>query len=140
MSALQELVYVSRPRVQPHTPECLDILRACLRNNGPRGLTGFLFFDRIAFAQVLEGPGAALARMVAALRADPRHADMRICRQGPIAARRFAGWDMAMADGTAQAPLFGFAPPRAVLERAQAGDAAPLLALLDALSPTGRRG
>jgi hypothetical protein len=28
----------------------LDIVQACLRNNSPRGLTGFPYFDRFFFA------------------------------------------------------------------------------------------
>lgn len=133
---LHALVYVSRPTIPPHSPDLLDIVRSCLRNNAPRGLTGFLFFDRAAFVQVLEGPEPGLEHLVRVLRTDPRHAGMRILRAGPIGARKFAGWDMAFADGTASAPLFGFAPARGVLDQAQDGEAAALLALLDALVPS----
>jgi hypothetical protein len=44
------LVHVSRPAILPHSPEVLDIVQACLRNNSPRGLTKFLYFDRFFLA------------------------------------------------------------------------------------------
>jgi hypothetical protein len=70
------------------------------------------------------------------LRAGPRHVEMRICRAEPLAGRGHARRDMAVADGTARAPLFGFSLRRAVLAQAQAGEAGPLMALIDAIQPS----
>lgn len=134
MHDLESLIYISRPAIRPHSIELLDIADACLRNNPLHDLTGFLYFDRSFFVQVLEGESARIETLCATLLDDPRHYGMRVLRRAPILRRRFACWDMALCDGTSPYPLFGFKPSRKLLEAAKQGDASALLSAIDSMS------
>lgn len=93
---LRHLFYVSRSTAEPDDlPRVLDSAR---RNNAQHGLTGALVYTGGHFAQVLEGPAAALERTMQAIEADPRHTALRRLIDGPLAERRFAQWAMALVD------------------------------------------
>lgn len=83
------------------------ILTSARTNNRRAGITGALLVSGSAFAQVLEGPRAAVAATFARIQRDPRHRNVRQLIEEPIAARRFARWSMAYA-GLAEAGPSGF--------------------------------
>ena len=135
MRFLYSLIYISRPTIQAHSVEFLDIVRACIRNNPRHGITGFLYFDRRYFVQVLEGPQSEIVALCGSLRNDTRHTNMCILREQPINARKYGVWDMAFCDGTGPNPLFGFTASDMALQDAEHGHLAGLLGAIDAIVP-----
>jgi len=118
-SDLQQLFYISRSLARPD--ELDELLRLARQLNERRGVTGVLLFTGGHFAQLLEGPAAALAVTMAAIRRDRRHEAIHELLAGPIAQRRCGDWSMAFvstpgADDLIQHLLTGpLVPP----ERAQ---------------------
>lgn len=76
-AAVRQIVDVSRPR------------------NAALDVTGALIFAESHFAQILEGPRPAVEDLMASIRRDQRHRNLRILREGPLFERRFARWSLA---------------------------------------------
>ena len=70
---LERIVYVSRAAAGVGDREVYRIIRCAHARNGADGLTGALIFLDGWFAQLLEGPPAAVGRAFAPIAADPRH-------------------------------------------------------------------
>ncbi|MBP7000753.1 BLUF domain-containing protein [Amaricoccus sp.] len=89
---LVRLVYVS-VATRPLGPEELEaIAAAARRNNPPRGLTGLLLYGGGRFYGLLEGTERRVLGRMERIVADPRHKAIRVLREDPIRARRFAEW------------------------------------------------
>ena len=103
-SDLVRIVYVSRSTVPPRPaelgiePRVARILVQSRMNNPRRGLVGALYFRDGCFFQCLEGSEDAVDRLMATLRADPRHADLRVLARTPIERTGFSAWSMKYAD------------------------------------------
>lgn len=98
MAALERMVY--RSTGTGRTDSLLNmatILAESQRNNDRDGLTGALAAHDGQYIQVLEGPAAALDRLLARLEGDRRHRDIVIIDRRPVDARLFDGWTMANA-------------------------------------------
>lgn len=98
---LRAFAYLSTPVVPFSDRDLSDLLRAARQFNAARGVTGKLVALEedegvTRFAQWIEGPADALALCVERIEADTRHTDLQVVRRGPVAARRFPGWDMAI--------------------------------------------
>lgn len=124
------IVYMSRNAVAeaPLAGEVERILAASRRNNAAEGVTGALLFNRDIFAQVLEGPPAAVERTFERIQRDPRHDAVMVLDAGPAedGRRAFADWSMALADGGASSEA-----AYAALAARQPGEAArDVLAML----------
>ncbi len=96
---LRRLVYYSRNRVAG-AADTVDatirgILAASRTNNARVGVTGALMFNAGCFAQVLEGPGAAVEATFERIQQDERHGDVSLLAFEPVAARLFTDWSMA---------------------------------------------
>jgi hypothetical protein len=65
-------------------------------NNAALGITGALMSSGRYFAQVIEGPEAAVMKLFTVIGKDPRHTDVHGLSFEPIAQRRFADWSMAL--------------------------------------------
>lgn len=108
MIRLHRVIYLSRA-VGPAARELLplaEILGASQRNNRARGLTGLLLAHDGWFLQVLEGQAEAIERLLADLRGDSRHREIRILSSGPIERPLFPHWSMGQARLTPEiAPL-----------------------------------
>jgi hypothetical protein len=91
------LLYVSRSTLPPADAAAgvAAIVAASRAGNPLVGLTGALLFTGEYFAQVLEGPGEAVDRLMASVTRDPRHTDILVVAREPITARRFGAWSMA---------------------------------------------
>ncbi|WP_161993780.1 BLUF domain-containing protein [Muricoccus nepalensis] len=103
---LHRLVYVSR-NLLAGSPgeteaEVLGILAVSRRNNARVGITGALLFSTDCFAQVLEGPLAAVQATFERIQCDQRHTDTVVLSCEAVAGREFAGWSMAYAGPAAQ--------------------------------------
>ena len=99
--ALFSLAYFSRNLIegaaQDIEAEIAGILDIAREKNRRAGITGALLFSGGCFAQVLEGPRAALEELFETIQCDPRHSEIVILHLHPIDARSFADWSMAYA-------------------------------------------
>jgi hypothetical protein len=98
---LRAFAYLSTPVVPFSDRDLNELLQSARRFNAAHGVTGKLVVLEAdegvtRFAQWVEGPADALSLCVERIDADPRHTDFRVVRRGPVMARRFPGWDMAI--------------------------------------------
>jgi hypothetical protein len=71
------------------------IVSAARARNAALDVTGALLFTGSHFAQLLEGPSAAVDELMNSIRADPRHRGVDVVLNGPVRTRRFAAWGPA---------------------------------------------
>lgn len=74
--------------------ELADLLAGARLRNEQYGITGLLVYNAGYFAQVLEGPVAAMRPLLANIAKDPRHAEYQLVSEGYIDERYFEGWAM----------------------------------------------
>jgi hypothetical protein len=72
------------------------ILKQARTNNADQGITGALMLYDDWFAQVLEGPQAAVEALYARIKVDARHDGVRLNEAGPAQKRLFGKWAMAV--------------------------------------------
>lgn len=96
--ALSEILYCSElaPDLPPDTVASI-VARARVRN-GELGITGLLVFGGQRFCQHIEGPPDALRSLMDRIARDPRHVDVRVAWQGELAARRYSGFRLGLAE------------------------------------------
>lgn len=91
---LVSVSYVST-ETDPFDDERLAALLAqSRRSNHEHDLTGMLLHRRGRFFQVLEGPQDAVDALIAKIRQDARHHDIRILLRENLEDRRFDEWTM----------------------------------------------
>jgi hypothetical protein len=98
------LLYISRSRlsgseVQSQLHEILDL---AARRNIARGITGALVHTGSDFAQVLEGPEAEVAQVMASILIDGRHDCISIVNRDEVPERSFPNWGMVLIGHLAQ--------------------------------------
>jgi ATP/maltotriose-dependent transcriptional regulator MalT len=97
--ALYRLVYASTSMLSGDADaarqQIADILSSSRRNNAADDITGALLFSDTNFAQVLEGPRAAVERLYETLHHDTRHKDLLLLLTEELEARQFPQWSMA---------------------------------------------
>ena len=97
--SLVRLAYVSRSTCDLSEldlrTQVTSILAVSRRNNGRDGVSGALLFNHGHFAQVLEGPSAAVEATFERIQHDDRHADVNLIECRAVTGRVFAGWAMA---------------------------------------------
>lgn len=76
--------------------ELADILKGARVKNAGLGITGALMLHDDWFAQILEGPQAAVEDLFTRIKADPRHNSVRLSEAGPTAKHLFDKWAMAI--------------------------------------------
>jgi hypothetical protein len=108
---LYRLVYYSRNRLahldHAAAADISQILGASRKNNTEVGISGALMFNSGYFAQVLEGPQAAIEATFERIQQDPRHGDVSLLSFNP-AERTFPKWSMAFVGRSAAgAATFG---------------------------------
>jgi hypothetical protein len=99
VAACYRLIYRSRsllPGDGKDETGLLEILRQARAHNVSQGITGALMLYNNWFAQVLEGPQAAVEALYARIKADPRHNAVRVSEAGPVAHPVFGKWAMAV--------------------------------------------
>jgi hypothetical protein len=98
---LVHLAYVSTSRLggdpQRWRPEVDRIVASARRLNAANGITGYLMFDGVEFAQILEGDEPAVMGTFLRILADRAHAQVNVLVRGAILERRFADWRMGLA-------------------------------------------
>jgi hypothetical protein len=75
------------------------IIQTSRRNNKRVGVTGFLMFDGVYFAQVLEGSRSAVTHTYNRVAGDLRHYNMHLISCIDVQERLFPGWSMGLMDG-----------------------------------------
>ena len=88
-SGLHEILYCSTLAQQAPIRVVADIAGKARSANLQRGITGLLIFDGQHFCQQLEGDEQLLAALMERISDDPRHTDITVLHQGPLASRRF---------------------------------------------------
>jgi hypothetical protein len=93
-----EIFYCST--LAPHeSPATVSAILAQARNGNARsGITGLLIFDGLHFLQHLEGPPPQVQQLATRIFADPRHTQLHVIYQGPLAMRRCRGFEMGYAE------------------------------------------
>lgn len=125
--AIYQLVYCSRVAAAS-ADETARILAVSRVNNARDGLSGALLHKGELFAQVLEGPLAAVERTFERIQCDARHDDVVVLQFASVDRRAFSDWSMADAGAAldpAAAPL-----PADLLARPAAQAADEVLAVL----------
>ena len=96
---LQTLLYVSKLAKGVPTVEVQAIADSSRIANEVDGITGVLVFDSTSFAQLVEGPPAAIDDLLERLRSDRRHVDVEVLVHTALGqGRRFANWHLAYAE------------------------------------------
>lgn len=88
------MVYTSVATSQMDQADVFTIVQTSVSNNMARDVTGFLIYGDGRFLQLIEGAEADLRTLLTALRSDPRHQDIKVVIDEPIAERRFSRWRM----------------------------------------------
>jgi hypothetical protein len=100
--SVYQIVYCSKNQIAgpPSTvdAEIHSILASARGKNQKAGISGALLFNGTAFAQVLEGPLAAVEEIFEHIQCDDRHSDVVMLRNAPAEERVFSDWSMAYAD------------------------------------------
>jgi hypothetical protein len=99
--SLIRIIYISRTALDAtETSRELPSILAASRANNPRcGVTGALLVSRKGFAQVLEGPSAAVSETFERIQWDLRHDDVTVLSVEAVPERQFGEWAMACCDG-----------------------------------------
>jgi hypothetical protein len=97
MSApVYQLIYTSCPCESLTPPVLSELMALSRRNNAREGITGILLHTEGQFMQVVEGPRAAVDRLMERIHKDTRHEDVRIVMAHTVMRRDFGEWDMAL--------------------------------------------
>lgn len=96
---IYQILYCSRNNIRGTEAEMKGQIEAILRssraNNERAGVTGALFYNKVFFAQVLEGSFAEVQTTFERLQLDRRHSDLVVLQSGYVSAREFGAWSMA---------------------------------------------
>lgn len=101
MKQIYRILYCSLNTLQGSTEqqsaEVEEILAKSRRNNIRNEITGALLFNSGYFAQVLEGPPAAVEQTFERIQRDMRHSEISVLECGLVPNRDFPTWSMAYA-------------------------------------------
>lgn len=110
---MKRLIYCSQATHDVSPDELVDLLGVARRNNERLGLSGMLLYSSQSFLQVLEGPAAELEATYTRIRADDRHAALRLLMDAEVPAPLFPDWTMGFEhvdDEDLAEELDGFTP------------------------------
>ena len=97
--ALFRILYCSRNMVGEiggvQNQPISQILETARTNNSRANVTGALLYNSGYFAQVLEGPKAAIEHVFERIQRDSRHRDITVLECSGIRSRDFPSWAMA---------------------------------------------
>ena len=96
MSTIRQVIYISKAADNFAATELRELAEVAARNNKLRGITGALLFIDNCFIQVIEGDEYSMSDLLAKLKADPRHHDIRIISDQLEECRHFADWSMGL--------------------------------------------
>ena len=92
---LYTFVYCSRAAASVDDAEVNRLIESAQRHNLACGITGVLVFGSGVFFQWIEGPAAAVRKLIASLHGDPRHYDIVSLDQSEEKRERlYPNWQM----------------------------------------------
>ena len=94
-TALYEVLYVSTLAPERPLSVIAGIAAHARQVNRELDITGVLIFDGQRFCHQLEGPQRAVLKVIERIRNDPRHINVEILHNGPLAGRRFQNFGLA---------------------------------------------
>ncbi len=110
---MYRIVYCSRNLIEgtalDRDAEISQILATSRQNNRRDNVTGALLFSSGFFAQVLEGPQAAVEQVFERLQRDERHGDVTVLEIAKAGHRDFPEWAMAHVQPPSQEQAAGIA-------------------------------
>lgn len=94
---LSSLIYVSRSLISrsAQQTEIEAIVSTSTERNARLAVRGALIFTEQHFAQLLEGPEAAIDELMLRIGRDPRHDRVIVIERKPIDSYHFADWGLA---------------------------------------------
>ncbi len=114
----KSLLYVSRKTTPwpDDGPDVEAITEVARSRNADLDVTGALISTERHFAQILEGPAAAVDEVMVSILRDPRHSALKVLEEVERPRRWFAKWSLAYAGhasyvGLRVAPLVAQAEP-----------------------------
>jgi Sensors of blue-light using FAD len=93
-SVMIQATYISTPTRSMSTEDLMQILNSARQNNIRLGVSGMLLFTGSEFIQILEGEEKIIEELLAKIKQDPRHGDIRIIEKKKITTREYADWTM----------------------------------------------
>lgn len=95
-NTLHSLAYVSKATANSDliASDIQDILSIAKTKNLQHNITGVLFYHDGLFLQVIEGGKAEIHQLMANIRGDQRHFDVRILMDEAVKQRGFSDWNM----------------------------------------------
>ncbi|TCD06693.1 BLUF domain-containing protein [Erythrobacteraceae bacterium CFH 75059] len=91
---MRQMVYTSRAVRSLDQADIFAIVQQSAHNNLARDVTGFLIYADDRFLQLIEGEHAVIGDLLAIISADPRHTQINVAVDVPIAERSFPRWRM----------------------------------------------
>lgn len=92
------IAYISTEARRLSRSDVQEILRVSRMKNTVRRISGVLLYYDGLFLQVLEGEEAQLQELMAVLRTDRRHGEIRVLLDETTTERHFPDWSMAFVD------------------------------------------
>jgi uncharacterized membrane protein (DUF373 family) len=89
-----EVSYISAATSPMSTEDLLALLHKSRENNADNGITGMLLYGNGTFLQVLEGDERVVDALIANIRKDPRHTNLKMLYRRNIERRQYADWSM----------------------------------------------
>lgn len=126
------LLYVSRRLATP--ADIRDIVETSRVRNARIQVTGALVASRGRFAQILEGPRAALDALMDSIRRDRRHTEVEVVMHTDIERRRFPEWTLAYSGTSVFVNGLIEALAKQADTRGHAGDVQRLVQAIEGLS------
>lgn len=96
--SIRELIYTSKATRPFSTEDLVTLLDVAREKNTQTDITGMLVHSDGVFLQILEGPADELDHLMATIRADERHAALRVVSDREVDQRSFGTWRMAFRD------------------------------------------
>lgn len=91
---LKHLVYTSVAAPDLNDDDVDAILAVARRHNASADITGLLLLRGGMFVQFLEGTAEDIDQLLASIRRDERHTDVKVIIEEPVDRRRFPDWRM----------------------------------------------
>ena len=96
------LTYTSSATDLLSVTQLVELIEQIRPKNERLGVTGLLLYSGGSVIQTLEGTSDAVYQVFDAIRADPRHADVRIVERRYVDERSFATWSMGFRNVSAR--------------------------------------
>ncbi|HEX8556009.1 MAG TPA: BLUF domain-containing protein [Sphingomonas sp.] len=103
---MRQVLYTSTSALPPGQADLEGILDASRHNNAIDGITGLLWSDGTRFIQAIEGPRDSIDQTFNRISDDPRHVDVQVLSDRPIAKREFGSWTMELRPIDARADAY----------------------------------